>query len=927
MNRTRPQDCTSTAHRHMQPLATRLAQSNFTQDSHFNIQACLSNPFPQTPLCCKFTPSTSSSTTNMPPTDLTLSAAKSTSPDLKEDRYTKLRQESPDNLHSPPTKGMRIGYVTSPHSKGLQQQEQTASQQRAQQPQVSLLNSTNGQPQPKHEQHRPGTSEHRPTSESPSPSHRKKHIDQHIVKNVDPSTTRNTNEAPAELHKSQLQVGYRSQERTEVRLLQRPLTQRNQKTKHMEQQPSSTKPTRLKPLNTQHIHSKNTTSGTRNLHENGSRQRNPNSLTAMPPNTSKHDKKHRIAAGEIPQDKRKPQLPSSTHHCSLLSTPPSPLTSHGSDSIAPSVPSESNSTTTAPCLHLVLRFPHSSRNLAAASQSNSNTNRCRVDSSCDLGRSTTQQTVTRAPAETNTRRHRESGDYNHTPTACLTNRSGSVLETTYAQHTTHRDRGANTYRTSTTDADTTHWTSKTVCKLQKTIDHHTKHQARDTSTCRNLTSDDTTIIESGQSHRRPQAAAHWTPPSRSNSRPGATSNIAPHKSTLPNRGGQSTDNATPYTGKSAAESLPLGESQQLQYPNIRPALWFFTSATEVTRPIHPVTLDQTPPATFDNHTVCNYKALLCSPKPFQQLQDTNQPSKYSPNCSLFKQAFPSTLQKTLTTLSNQSIPYHVWETYASRRDVALISKALAPLTKHSCKPTTREYQLLDVLNSLNKKIQPHLTIVYSNHSCLQLLPKTMIGAAKPHTRHHNSNHTNEVVMEEVTPPSKRTSPNPSKASQKKSKSNSSIISLYRDPSEMEFWYGYPIMETIAYEAGMPPIPISTSLEELIATGYVASEAAELCSACISFPRVQQKLWPTTRPDGIEGQHINITQLLFDIEVNPKTNLSLNYHIMLHFEKPNHPFSQDQVMKKIVDEISNYGHSTRRPHRETYCGVMSWTQNC
>ena len=116
---------------------------------------------------------------------------------------------------------------------------------------------------------------------------------------------------------------------------------------------------------------------------------------------------------------------------------------------------------------------------------------------------------------------------------------------------------------------------------------------------------------------------------------------------------------------------------------------------------------------------------------------------------------------------------------------------------------------------------------------------------------------------------------------------------------MEFWYGYPIMETIAYEAGIPPIPISTPLEELIATGYVASEAAELCSATISFPRVQQKLWPTTRPDGIEGQHINITQLPFDIEVNPKTNLSLDYHILLHFEKPNTPFSHDQVMKKLL----------------------------
>ena len=190
-------------------------------------------------------------------------------------------------------------------------------------------------------------------------------------------------------------------------------------------------------------------------------------------------------------------------------------------------------------------------------------------------------------------------------------------------------------------------------------------------------------------------------------------------------------------------------------------------------------------------------------------------------------------------------------------------------------------------------------IAYSKSVCLQLVSRIMTGPAKPNTRHYNSNPSNEIVMEDITPTNKRTSPHTTKSSHKKIKSNSSIISLYRDPSQMAFWYGYPIMETIAYEAGIPPIPNSTPLEELIATGYVASEAAELCSASISFPRVQQKLWPTTRPDGIEGQHINITQLPFDIEVNPKTNLSLDYHILLHFEKRTTPFSQDQVMKKLV----------------------------
>ena len=52
------------------------------------------------------------------------------------------------------------------------------------------------------------------------------------------------------------------------------------------------------------------------------------------------------------------------------------------------------------------------------------------------------------------------------------------------------------------------------------------------------------------------------------------------------------------------------------------------------------------------------------------------------------------------------------------------------------------------------------------------------------------------------------------------------------------------------------------------------------------------------------QHVNITQLPFDIEVNPKTNLSLDYHILLHFEKPTTPFSQDQIMKKMLTQFQS-----------------------
>jgi len=107
------------------------------------------------------------------------------------------------------------------------------------------------------------------------------------------------------------------------------------------------------------------------------------------------------------------------------------------------------------------------------------------------------------------------------------------------------------------------------------------------------------------------------------------------------------------------------------------------------------------------------------------------------------------------------------------------------------------------------------------------------------------------------------------------------------------------METLAYEAGMPPISTRAFVPKLVAQGYNAKEATKLTKARVSFPHVQQKLWPTSRPDGIVGQHYNLTQIPFDVQVNMHTHLALNYHILLHFKKYVESITQQQAMFKIL----------------------------
>lgn len=195
---------------------------------------------------------------------------------------------------------------------------------------------------------------------------------------------------------------------------------------------------------------------------------------------------------------------------------------------------------------------------------------------------------------------------------------------------------------------------------------------------------------------------------------------------------------------------------------------------------------------------------------------------------------------------------------------------------------------LTILTSLLKRAKFHLTLPCETYRFFKM-------SSSP----SRSTTPTDVEMEEVTLNNKRTTPDQDATNTKKSKNRYSTISLYKDPSLLELWFGFPAMETLAYEASIPPIINSKTVKELTSLGYIASEAKELLTARMSFLRVAQKLWPTTRPDQIDGQHVNITQLPFDIEVHPDTHLSLDYNVLLHFEKPETSFTQDCIMQKVL----------------------------
>ena len=85
-------------------------------------------------------------------------------------------------------------------------------------------------------------------------------------------------------------------------------------------------------------------------------------------------------------------------------------------------------------------------------------------------------------------------------------------------------------------------------------------------------------------------------------------------------------------------------------------------------------------------------------------------------------------------------------------------------------------------------------------------------------------------------------------------------------------------------------------------GIDFDEAKEIQKAKTSFPYVPQLEWPSKREDGIEGQHFNLTQLPFDIEVD-ENGFSFDYQIAIHFEIKEVKWEKDVIMGKVKERLA------------------------
>ena len=118
------------------------------------------------------------------------------------------------------------------------------------------------------------------------------------------------------------------------------------------------------------------------------------------------------------------------------------------------------------------------------------------------------------------------------------------------------------------------------------------------------------------------------------------------------------------------------------------------------------------------------------------------------------------------------------------------------------------------------------------------------------------------------------------------------------------WLGFQVMELLAIDDHTAPIVYT--MEDCQQRGVPETEALEITTAAIAYPRVQQKLWPSERSDSTPGQQLHITQLPFDIALDKQTGYGLTYQLLIQFERPQTNYTNKDVISITAARFKHMG---------------------
>lgn len=100
------------------------------------------------------------------------------------------------------------------------------------------------------------------------------------------------------------------------------------------------------------------------------------------------------------------------------------------------------------------------------------------------------------------------------------------------------------------------------------------------------------------------------------------------------------------------------------------------------------------------------------------------------------------------------------------------------------------------------------------------------------------------------------------------------------------------------------------------------EVLEFHSCRHAFPHVAQKLYPSSRPDGIPGQYLHLTQIPIDTEIVQSTGLSQSYQIIIRFDADYHHMSKQEVQEAATARFEQMKIPLASRYREPVSAIVN-----
>ena len=110
------------------------------------------------------------------------------------------------------------------------------------------------------------------------------------------------------------------------------------------------------------------------------------------------------------------------------------------------------------------------------------------------------------------------------------------------------------------------------------------------------------------------------------------------------------------------------------------------------------------------------------------------------------------------------------------------------------------------------------------------------------------------------------------------------------------------MEAIIAAEGRTLEATRLQIPDLVDMGWLENEALDYHNGKIAFPFIMQHFWPHTRRDKRLGHWYHFTQILSEVEIDPKTGFAQVYNILFHFEKPNNSYSSSEIVNLTASRL-------------------------